>query len=641
MATNNTDDNNLETFSLLWLDAAIHTNTENQEAQKQLRACINHVIPFEDPNRCQRYIQTTSSQDRLVLIVSGRLGREVVPLIHQIRQLSSVYVYCMDEEGNKKWAKDFKKKKRVKEEDPIVINIYTVGDNLDQSTTGVNGGVVYSLLLIDVLLRMKPMKGEKRELIEFCRKIYKGNETQLAIIDEFEAEYSPKSALWWYTRESFIYKILNRALRVQNIDVIFLFRFVIRDIYDKLERHHCQLSIHVYRGQVLSNDELKNLRSSIGSFLSINSFFSTTSNRQQAMQFILGSDVTSDLYRVLFVIDADPSASTAKPFADISSHSEFGHESEVLFMIGSIFRIKSIRKIDDQIWRIHMIWCDENEHDLISLFNYMKKRYGGGDNETDLLKFGRVLRQMGKFDLAEKFYRRLLIELSSNDPLLSDLYYSLGLVLKDQKKLDSSLEYLHKSLELEVRRRPQIDRSLVQRYNAIGNIHREKNEHDIALLWYNKGIALLEKNNERDDETMAHFYHNTALIYNEQEKYEQALKLNHKALTTWKKCLPPNHSDIGLSYNNIGNIHRHMGNYDCALEHLHKSLTIREQSLPPDHPHIAQSYQNIGTVYEDMSNFARALEYFEKAVAIRRKLGNNDDVVRIENIIRRIRPKLK
>ncbi|CAF1257468.1 unnamed protein product [Adineta ricciae] len=359
------------------------------------------------------------------------------------------------------------------------------------------------------------------------------------------------------------------------------------------------------------------------------------------MQFILGSDVTSDLYRVLFVIDADPSASTAKPFADISSHSEFGHESEVLFMIGSIFRIKSIRKIDDQIWRIHMIWCDENEHDLISLFNYMKKRYGGGDNETDLLKFGRVLRQMGKFDLAEKFYRRLLIELSSNDPLLSDLYYSLGLVLKDQKKLDSSLEYLHKSLELEVRRRPQIDRSLVQRYNAIGNIHREKNEHDIALLWYNKGIALLEKNNERDDETMAHFYHNTALIYNEQEKYEQALKLNHKALTTWKKCLPPNHSDIGLSYNNIGNIHRHMGNYDCALEHLHKSLTIREQSLPPDHPHIAQSYQNIGTVYEDMSNFARALEYFEKAVAIRRKLGNNDDVVRIENIIRRIRPKLK
>ncbi|CAF1682235.1 unnamed protein product [Adineta ricciae] len=113
MATNNTDDNNLETFSLLWLDAAIHTNTENQEAQKQLRACINHVIPFEDPNRCQRYIQTTSSQDRLVLIVSGRLGREVVPLIHQIRQLSSVYVYCMDEEGNKKWAKDFKKVKAV------------------------------------------------------------------------------------------------------------------------------------------------------------------------------------------------------------------------------------------------------------------------------------------------------------------------------------------------------------------------------------------------------------------------------------------------------------------------------------------------------------------------------------------------
>ena len=48
--------------------------------------------------------------------------------------------------------------------------------------------------------------------------------------NEFEKDYSSDKALWWYTRESFLYKMLIKALRVQNIDLLFLFRFVINQI---------------------------------------------------------------------------------------------------------------------------------------------------------------------------------------------------------------------------------------------------------------------------------------------------------------------------------------------------------------------------------------------------------------------------
>ncbi|UJR07965.1 hypothetical protein I4U23_012244 [Adineta vaga] len=536
---NNND--NLETFGLLWLDAAVHTNPKNREAQKQLRETINHVMTFEDPDHFQRYIMSTSVQDRLILIVSGRLGREVVPRIHQIRQLSSIYVYCMDKEGNKKWANSFPKIKavavnldhlisqikadqnsRANEENPIAFYIFTAGANSEQSTSGINGGFVHSLLLIDVLLRMKTIKGEKQELVDFCRNHYKDNKTQLAIIQEFETKYSAKTALYWYTSEAFIYKMLNKALRVPNIDILFLFRFVIRDIYRELQRLQCQSSIRVYRGQVLSYDELKELRKSIGKMISINSFFSTTVNRDAARQFLINSVGFNDLERVLFVIDADPRVQTTKPFAEISKYSYYSRELEVLFMIGSNFRIKSIQKEEDQIWRIHMIWCDENEHDLINLFAYLKETYGGGDNETDLLSFGRVLRRMGEFDMAEKFYRRLLAELSSNDLLLSSLYYSLGLVLKDQGKLDSSLDFLYKSLDLKIRLFPKNYESLCNCYNVIGTIHQKKDVYDIALSWFNKGIALPEQNNDQDSLTMAHFYHNSAIVCEQLEEDEKA-----------------------------------------------------------------------------------------------------------------------
>jgi hypothetical protein len=108
----NTHDNNLETFGLLWLDATVNTSEENREAQQQLRSTINHIATFEDPNLCQQYIRSVCLQDRLVLIVSGRLGQEVVSRIHQVRQLSSIYVYCMDKERNEKWAKNFSKVSR-------------------------------------------------------------------------------------------------------------------------------------------------------------------------------------------------------------------------------------------------------------------------------------------------------------------------------------------------------------------------------------------------------------------------------------------------------------------------------------------------------------------------------------------------
>ncbi|CAF3309085.1 unnamed protein product [Rotaria socialis] len=660
--SSNMHDENLETFYLLWLDAEVNISEENRIAQQQLRSTINHVTTFEDGNLCQQYIQSISIYDRIILIVSGRLGQEVVPRIHDLRQLSSIYVYCIDKQKNEEWAKNFTKvmavtvdidhlidrikrdqKNRIKEEDPIVINIFTANQNPDLSTTGLNGTFVHSLLLVDVLLRMTPAKTDKTELIELCKKVYKGNKTQLNVLRDFNNAYTPEKALWWYTRESFLYKILNKALRVQSIDILFIFRFFMRDIYRALEQSQCQSTIRAYRGQILSNDELKSLRESIGELISINSFFSTTTDRKQALAFLNSHNLSNGLQRVLFIIDADPSTGATKPFANISSFSDFENESEVLFMIGSIFHLKSIRRQHDRYWIIQLTMCSNDQHDLTNLFQYMKEQYGGGENETSLLNFGQVLRRMGKFDLAEKFYRRSLNELAPDDPSRVSLYYSLGLVLKEKKELDSSLEYLHKSLKLIVQSSPKDYQKISMRYNAIGTIYRMKNEYDIALVWFNKGIKLLENGDNIDHSKMAHFCNNIATTYEKKGDDVEALNFNKKALTIRKQHLPSNHPDIGMSHNNIGSNHHRLGHYDLALKHYNQSLSIRLKSMPSDHPHIGNCYRNIGLGLEDKGQLNQALEYFQKSATIyRQTLSSQDaDLINIEADIIRISSKLK
>ncbi|CAF3384723.1 unnamed protein product, partial [Rotaria sp. Silwood2] len=104
-----TNSDNVETFSLLWLDAEVNTKEENKHAQKRLRSIINHLIIFHDQNECQQYIVSSSEQDRLVLIISGRLSKELIPHIHHLRQISAVYIYCWNKQAYKHWAKQFNK----------------------------------------------------------------------------------------------------------------------------------------------------------------------------------------------------------------------------------------------------------------------------------------------------------------------------------------------------------------------------------------------------------------------------------------------------------------------------------------------------------------------------------------------------
>jgi hypothetical protein len=102
-------DNNLESFALLWLDAQVDINEENRKAQKQLRNIINYLKTFDDENDCQQYILSVSPQDRVVFIVSGRLGQIIVPQVHHLRQIISIYVYCRNKQANELWSKNFTK----------------------------------------------------------------------------------------------------------------------------------------------------------------------------------------------------------------------------------------------------------------------------------------------------------------------------------------------------------------------------------------------------------------------------------------------------------------------------------------------------------------------------------------------------
>ncbi|CAF4091436.1 unnamed protein product [Rotaria socialis] len=672
----------LRTHSIFWLDASVN-NEENITAQKKLRSIINQLRTFVDPEEFLDRVRFIPQGDLTMLIVSGQMGRIVVPEMQKLAQVSSIYVYCFDKEANLQWSQPYKKVKAVCTKLDELIDIIRVDqknrgrneealamDILDRSSTELNGEFLHSQLLIDVLIRMKPSQQDKNELLALLKKEYKANEVDLKLVNELHVTYESAKAIWWYTREPFLYPMMNKALRVRNTELIFLFRTVIRDIYEQLVVHQCQKRVTVYRGQILSIGEYKNLRkSSCGSMISLNSFLSTSLNRKIVERFAqqnMHLCASGDYVVVIFEIEADPDVvctmndkdKNRRPFAQIDELSYYGEESEVLFMLGSIFRLSDIShdqsslSADATISIIRMTLCSDHDNDLKQLYDHMKNEYDRPRSVSDfltwgeemnLLSLGDVSRNMGKFDLAENYYRRWLIKLPSNDPSVGGLYQRLGTVTYAKGEYDTSLEWYQKSLEIIVKTRPSDHVSIGNTHNSIGETHRKKGDRDQALESYNRAVSLFKQAHDENHPKMALFYSNIRNIYQEGKTYFEALDFYEKSLDIREKHLPPDHPKLGASCNSIGAVRRCLSHYDFALDHYNRSIKIKLRSLPAQHPDIAITYRNMGLVYECKDELEQALIYMKKAQTIYEVALplNHPNIVKIKDNVKRVEDKLK
>ncbi|CAF2678496.1 unnamed protein product [Rotaria sp. Silwood2] len=95
----------------------------------------------------------------------------------------------------------------------------------------------------------------------------------------------------WYIKDSFVYRLINRAFRTEDITLWYLFRYFVIDLCKQLEKVHTQQNnqkpFTVYRGQsTMSTNELKKLRSNPDCQIATNGFFSTSKDKSVARQFI-------------------------------------------------------------------------------------------------------------------------------------------------------------------------------------------------------------------------------------------------------------------------------------------------------------------------------------------------------------------
>lgn len=480
---------------------------------------------------------------------------------------------------------DQKSRNRKRIDEPLSMDF----NHPEQSTSGLNGQFISSQLLIDCLLRMQPNSTDLKNLISFCQKYYKANALELQLLSEFEKMYSSENVLWWYTREACFYRLMNKALRVLHIDTLYLFGFFIRDLHKQLEERKCSKSVSLYRCQLMSKDEIELLRKSVGNYIAMNSYFSTSINRNRALAFL---DDSSDLEKVLFEIEANPHLEGVKPFANIASKSYYPEEEEILFAFGSIFQLKSVACDDEQyLWTIQLELGSSEQHDSTPILNQMKSEYPEG--KTSAFTYGNILRHMGRFNEAERYYRRFLEQTSPNSNEQANCYHSLGSVACAKGKYDESLQWHFDALEIKLDLFKREDPNLATSYNNIAIVYRNKGDYPQALDWYKESLIIWKNSPNVYYSKVAACLNNIGVVYEEEKDYSKAKQCYQTSLEYAQKCQPMDYRVLSATYNNLGKIHEILEEYDPALEYYTKSHQMKLKFLPESHPNIHIAVGNI------------------------------------------------
>ncbi|CAF2726265.1 unnamed protein product [Rotaria sp. Silwood2] len=354
--------------------------------------------------------------------------------------------------------------------------------------------------------------------------------------------------------------------------------------------------MQVYRGQVIENYELNLMKNNIGEFLSMNSFVSTSHNRLVALQFARTSTmIRDDMQPIIFEITIDPRLKT-KAFADITKYSSFSKEQEILIMIGTLFRIETVIKNEnDRVWVARLSLASEDDFHLREIYSHMKQKIG---ENTTLDSLGKLLLRMGENEKARKCYERMINEILLT---LADARLGLGWAHLRCNNCDESLEQFEEVLQIREYVLGEDHSSVGETYSFLGEVHLENENYEKTVIDLNKAIKIQEK------------------------------------------TFPSNSLDLAATYDSIGNAYTLMEKYGLALEFYEKALKIRQRTLLPNHPQIAAVYENIGWMYKCKKRYSIALEYYKKSLKISRKTlpSTHQNIIEIETAIHEMESKMK
>ena len=636
----------VQNFLLIWLDANIDeaNNDDTRHAMAELRQVARTIHTYTNPDQCIAFLSSVRDK-KVLMIISGVLGQSIVPTINDMSHIDSIYVFCRNQALHQQWAQSWSivkgvfteiipicdlLKRAVRQCDQNTISISFVPTSERVCTHNLDQSFMYTQILKEILLTIDFDQQSVNDFFVFCREKFAENAQQLEEITKLEQEYRQHTPIWWYTYECFLYSMLNRALRMIEVDTIIKMGFFLRGLHEQIAELHQEQYGHrrnrqkftVYRGQCLSRGAYQQMLRTRGGLISFNNFLSTSKKMNVSLDFARRCLSNPDSIGVLFVMTIDPSFSST-PFASVKNVGHYQTEREMLFSMHNVFRIGQIKQIEpenDRLWQVELTLTDDDDPQRRALTDRIREETQG---LTGWHRLGRLLIILGQFKKAEELYSVLLDQ--STDELENAHYnHHLGAVKDSQGEYSAAIDFYKESLAINKKHLSVDHPNLASSYTGLGLVYSRTADYAQALEAHHQALDIFQRAFSPNNPRLAIAHGNIGRVYEQMGAYPAALSSHEKALGIFLETLPHNHPNIATCNCDLGKVYDKMGDLMKALASHEKALEIRKNVLHPDHPLLANSYYNVGSILARMDKDSRARPLLECAIEIgQRSLPDN------------------
>jgi len=575
-------------FDLKQILNELHTNTNICSTIEQLTTLIN------DLHNC-----------KIILILEGQYLFDIYSQFQSNSKIDSIFIFCQEKNINEQHLPNIyfdytSLCSSVERRLHIVfkqLSLFKIIDFNHPSQI-----LLWYRLLRDSLLSIET-ETAKQDLLEYSRLYYENDPIRLKQIDDFERTFTPSDAIRWYTNNYFPFQLITKALRCEDVEVLYHLRYFLIHISEQLTRQQLfESNFYVYCGLIVSADDLDRLKLSVNQYVSTNGFLSTSRSRHVAQMFNAN---------VLFEILLD---SEKQIYADITSFSLLPDEQEILFDLGTIFQIADIRT-DEHLCIISMIAIDQIES--IKNWSIVKQQ----SNFEHILSFGKYLIQIGQYENSISYLQNILHRTKLYE---YERYYVLRELARSFIKIeeyDLARDYAHDAYQIH---EYCLHNEIIQSYLLLGEIYCYQHDYKQSMKYYER---ILNENTIENREEKMKYHINMATIYFSSNNLSDGLEHSHQLIEMLEQSDEIDLMMISNAHSIIGKGYYLANNLDYAIEYCQNSLFIRTEILSSDHPILAKHYVELADIYEENHEYNLAIEYYMKTIDFHEKYSSESDLL--------------
>jgi serine/threonine protein kinase/Tfp pilus assembly protein PilF len=254
---------------------------------------------------------------------------------------------------------------------------------------------------------------------------------------------------------------------------------------------------------------------------------------------------------------------------------------------------------------------------------------------------GGIYQKLGKLDLADPLLAAALEERrklpTGDNHKVADSLVALGLLRKDQGKLDEAETLVRQGLEMDqhvqsVSSPDAAKADTARAMVALGSVLEVRAKYDQAQQTLGAALKLQPQNADATGETAENLTE-LANVYFYQGQYDQSEKLNNQALAIDQRLFGDRNPAVAQELNNLGAIEMNRGNYPASEGYYRHALAITEGWYGSDHPETAADLTALAQPLTFDKHQQEAQSLLERALAIQKRVNGpiNSTVATTQN----------